>query len=404
MLRKGTEISAMPSKPAAAPKYRRRRQWSIAVAAALVILLVLVVTFVYWQREVVGTRDYAGNGNGKVVLVRVEQGDTVSSLVPGLLKDDVVGSRSALMTAAENAERAGEPKNLQAGYYALQGKMSGVAALGALTDESRRLGVVDIPNGLTLDDTLVVGGEPRTGILSMIAHNSCREGLTDGLDSCVTVEELHGAIAETDPAQLGVPEWAISEVSARGPDGRRIEGLIAPGIHLFDPTAGPVDILRELLESSAKIYEDTGLVQMAAGVGLSPYQVLTAASLVEREAPAGDFSKVARVILNRLAADQMLQFDSTVNYDLDAQEVATTDEDRDRMTAWNTYSKKGLPETPIASPSVEALRAMERPADGDWLYFATIDHDGTTVFSRDFEDHEAAIAESRANGVLDSAR
>lgn len=394
----------MPSTTSISPRYRRRRQWSIAVGAALVILLVFVVAYVYWQREVVGTRDYDGDGNGKVVLVRVEDGDTVSGLVPQLLDDNVVGSRSAIISAADRAEQAGEIRDLQAGYYALQEKMSADSALDALTDDERRLGVIDVPNGSTLDDTAVVGGDPRTGILSMIAQNSCREGLTDGLENCVTVDQLHEVIAQTAPAELGVPEWATAEVDARGDDGRRIEGLISPGIHVFDPTAEPLEIVHELVTSSVTEYEGTGLVEMASTVGLTPYQVLTAASLVEREAPAGDFDKVARVILNRLNEDQMLQFDSTVNYDVDEQEVATTDEDRGRQTPWNTYAKKGLPDTPIASPGVEALQAVERPAEGDWLYFVTVDQDGTTVFNRDFQAHEDAIEESRANGVLDSAR
>ena len=99
-----------------------------------------------------------------------------------------------------------------------------------------------------------------------------------------------------------------------------------------------------------------------------------------------------------------LQFDSTVNYDLPDQEVATTDEDRARVTAWNTYAMDGLPATPIASPSIEAIKAMENPADGTWLYFVTVDLDGRTVFNTTFEEHDAAIAEAINNGVLDSNR
>ena len=110
--------------------------------------------------------------------------------------------------------------------------------------------------------------------------------------------------------------------------------------------------------------------------------MINAASLVEREAPAGEFDKVARVILNRLKAPMKLEFDSTVNYGLTSQEVATTDEDRKRVTPWNTYAKEGLPDTPIASPSIQAIEAVENPAQGNWLFFVTIDKKGTTVFKR----------------------
>ncbi|MEJ6548373.1 MULTISPECIES: endolytic transglycosylase MltG [unclassified Corynebacterium] len=394
----------MPRKIRTEPRYRRRRQWSIAISLALVLLLVFVVVYVYYQREVVGTRDYEGEGNGTVVLVRVDEGDTVSGLIPQLLEDDVVGSRSAMLSAADDAELHGENRGLEAGYYALQERMSAEAAMTALTDDERRLGVIDIPTGLTLEDVTVVGGESRSGIFSSIADNSCREGLTDGLEDCVSVDDLREAVASTPAAELGVPDWAVEAVEARGDDPRSIEGLIAPGVHLFDPTSGPREILTSLLENSAEIYEGTGLVEASGAVGLSPYEMITAASLIEREAPEGDFDKVARVILNRLDEDQQLEFDSTVNYDVAAQEVATTDEDRARTTPWNTYAKKGLPDTPIASPGITALQAVEHPADGDWLYFVTVDTDGRTVFNRSFADHEAAIEESRRNGVLDSAR
>lgn len=394
----------MPRKIRTEPRYRRRRQWSIAISLALVLLLVFVVVYVYYQREVVGSRDYEGEGNGNVVLVRVNEGDTVSGLLPQLLDDNIVGSRSAMLSAADDAERNGDSRGLEAGYYALQEEMSAESAMAALTDDERRLGVIDIPTGLSLEDVAVVGGETRTGIFTAVAENSCREGLTDSLDDCVSVDDLRQTVATTPAEELGVPEWAVEPVEARGDDPRRIEGLISPGVHLFDPTSDPTEIVRSLLEDSAETYEGTGLVEASDSVGLSPYEMITAASLVEREAPEGDFDKVARVILNRLHEDQNLEFDSTVNYDVSAQEVATTDEDRGRNTPWNTYAKEGLPDTPIASPGIGALQAVEHPADGDWLYFVSVDMDGRTVFNRDFADHEAAIEESRRNGVLDSAR
>ncbi len=130
------------------------------------------------------------------------------------------------------------------------------------------------------------------------------------------------------------------------------------------------------------------------------------ASLVQREAKPQDFAKVARVIYNRLAEHRKLEFDSTVNYSLDRQEVATTDADRERVTPWNTYaSEGGLPATPICSPGQPALAAAENPAPGgDWLYFVTIDMQGTTLFTRDYEQHLANIELAKHNGVLDSAR
>lgn len=376
------------------PKFRRRRQLAAALALALVVLLVGTCVYVWYQRDVVAVRDFAGEGNGNVVMVRVSPGDSVDSLAEQLVDKGVVGSRRALMSAAERKE-----PELQAGYYPLQEQMSADKALDWLSSDDRRRGVVDIPNGLTLNDVKVVGGESRKGIFSLISEQTCQDEHT-----CVSVEDLQKAAVQTPPEQLEIADWAMEKVKARGDDPKRIEGLISPGVHLFDPTSSPEEILKSLLNTSKEEYQDTGLVSSSQKVGLNPYDMLVAASLVEREAPEGDFDKVARVILNRLAEKQKLEFDSTVNYDLSEVEVATTDADRNRPTPWNTYAKEGLPETPISSPGLQALHAIENPADGDWLYFVTVDRNGRTVFNRDFAAHERAIEESRRNGVLDSNR
>jgi UPF0755 protein len=146
------------------------------------------------------------------------------------------------------------------------------------------------------------------------------------------------------------------------------------------------------------------LVDTARSLNLSPYDILVVASLVQQEANVSDFAKVAQVISNRLHEHRKLEFDSTVNYPLDRREVATTDVDRAQRTPWNTYMAEGLPATAICSPGVDALRAAEHPAPGDWLYFVTIDAQGTTLFTRDYQQHLANIELAKRNGVLDSAR
>ena len=148
----------------------------------------------------------------------------------------------------------------------------------------------------------------------------------------------------------------------------------------------------------------SGLLDSAQTMGLSPYDILVVGSLVQQEAKSQDFPKVARVIYNRLRNRHTLEFDSTVNYPLHRREVATTDFDRAQRTPWNTYVSPGLPATAICSPGVDALHAAEHPEPGDWLYFVTIDAQGTTLFTKDYQQHLANIELAKRNGVLDSAR
>jgi UPF0755 protein len=272
-----------------------------------------------------------------------------------------------------------------------------------LTDPSNRVGRLVIPEGRPLDDTTDMKTNAVTpGILTLISRATCVD--LDGDRHCVSVDDLRKAAAHSAPATLAVPPWAIQPVTEIANDHRRIEGLIAPGTFNVDPSASAQTILAGLITAGAAEYTKSGLVDTAASLGLSPYDILVVASLVQQESKSQDFAKVAQVIYNRLHEHRTLEFDSTVNYPLDRREVATSDADRAQRTPWNTYESQGLPATAICSPGIEALSAAEHPEPGDWLYFVTIDAQGTTLFTRDYQQHLANIELAKHNGVLDSTR
>lgn len=374
------------------------RTRSTAVLIASILLIVGLIAWIAVARNGAAPKDYEGSGNGVEEIVEIPEGSTISQLGPELEKRDIVASNGAFQTAAANHPDA---DNIHPGYYLLEGQMSAKAAVDALLSEDNRITPVKVYGGATLMDVNVLGGQTRYGIYSMIQEVTCRGSNTQ---DCVDAEQLQDVAANADPKELGVPEWAVETVAARAGDPKRLEGLIAPGEYIIDPDASAQEIITDLVTRSAKQYNDTGIVERANAIGLSPYELLVAASLVEREAPAGEFDKVARVILNRLDVPMRLEFDSTVNYGLTDVEVATTDEDRAAVTPWNTYAMDGLPQTPIASPSMEAIDAMENPADGDWLFFVTVDQDGTTVFNSTFEDHLRDTQRAVDSGILDSQR
>lgn len=380
------------------PKYVKRRQRGAAVLVAAIILIFGALVWIALSAiGAIGGNDYEGEGNGVVQLVQVQEGSSVSELGAELEERGIVKTDAAYQSAAFSNPNAG---SIQPGFYRLQEEMSAASAVAALLDPDNRVEMLDVQGGATLMDVTVVAGDTRKGIFTMISEVSCAETPGD----CVTVDQLHDVAAKTAPQELGVPEWAVPAVLERGTDPRRIEGLIRPGQYVIDPGMDAKDILTDLITRSADYYNSTGIEQRAEATGLTPYELLTAASLVEREAPAGDFDKVARVILNRLEEPMRLEFDSTVNYGLSEQEVATTDADRARVTPWNTYAKDGLPDTPIAAPSDEAIEAMENPAEGNWLFFVTVDQQGTTVLNDDFDAHQRSVEEAMGSGVLDSNR
>ena len=376
------------------PKYVKRRQRGIAVVIASIIVILGALIYIGFRLGSTSA-DYEGTGNGTTQLVEVPEGSSMSELGPALVEKNVVKTKDAFDSAASMNHSASQ---IQPGFYRLQEEMSADAAVEALLDENNRVDMLEVQGGATLEDVKVVGGDVRYGIYSLISEVSCNDG------SCLKKEDLEKVAAETDPAELGAPQWALDAINKRGNDPKRIEGLIAPGQYVLDPNMEAKDILKDLITRSTKRYNETNIEARAQAIGLSPYELLTSASLVEREAPAGEFDKVARVILNRLDEPLRLEFDSTVNYGLEDVELATTDEARGEKTPWNTYAKEGLPDTPIASPSDEAIQAMEQPAEGNWKFFVTVDEEGTTVFSDTYDEHLGRVDDAIRSGVLDSKR
>ncbi|KKO78815.1 ABC transporter substrate-binding protein [Corynebacterium minutissimum] len=378
------------------PQYVKRRQRGMAVLIASLVLIIGGLGYIGFRLLGGGnTLDYEGQGNGVTQLVQVPEGSSMGELAPELAEKNVVKTPEAFSSAANSNPRASQ---IKPGFYRLQEEMSAKSAVEALLDDANMVDLLDVHGGATLLDVNVLGGDVRFGIYSLISQVSCKEG------GCVSAEELEKIAATVDPAELGAPDWAVEEVRARGEDPKRIEGLIAPGQYVLDPNMDAQEILTDLITRSTKKYNDTNIVDRAQAIGLKPYELLTAASLVERESPAGEFDKVARVILNRLDEPMRLELDSTVNYGLEDVELATTDEDRHRETPWNTYAKDGLPDSPIASPSEEAIQAMENPAEGDWLFFVTVDDKGTTVFTDNYDEHLANVDDAVRSGILDSQR
>ncbi|MBV8860478.1 MAG: endolytic transglycosylase MltG [Mycobacterium sp.] len=384
-----------------AERGRRRRHIGRGFAVGLLIFVVLAAVFVgskLWH-SFGPQNDYRGNGKQDLVI-QIRAGDSTTAIGETLHSHDVVRTVKAFVEAADGNDAI---SSIQPGYYLMRTEIPALSAVKRLADPHNRVGRLVIPEGQQLDDTTDVKTNATTpGIFTLISRATCLD--LNGDRRCVSVADLRTAAEKTAPAKLAVPAWAVEPVTAMGTDHRRLEGLIAPGTFNVNPSASPRTILESLISGSAVQYVRSGLLDTATAMNMSPYNVLVVASLVQREAKPPDFPKVARVIYNRLAEHRTLEFDSTVNYPLDRREVATSDADRAQSTPWNTYLAEGLPATPICSPGTDALNAAERPEPGDWLYFVTIDAQGTTLFTRDYQQHLANIELAKRNGVLDSTR
>ncbi|MEU7449199.1 endolytic transglycosylase MltG [Streptomyces diastaticus] len=171
------------------------------------------------------------------------------------------------------------------------------------------------------------------------------------------------------------------------------EGYLFPATYPLDDSTTPASLLTFMAETADERFRRAGLDAGARQLGLSPYQAVILASIVQAEADTpGDMGKVARVIHNRLDQDRALQMDSTLNYALGRSTLDTSHEDTRTDSPYNTYARRGLPPTPIGNPGEHALRAALDPPAGDWLYFVTV-RPGDTRFTDNYAEHRAHVEE-----------
>jgi UPF0755 protein len=153
------------------------------------------------------------------------------------------------------------------------------------------------------------------------------------------------------------------------------------------------------VSASATQLQAWNMPTIAENTGYTPYQVLTMASLVEKEAIAKDFAKVSRVTYNRLSESMKLEYDSTINYVLDRPAITTKAADRAKAGPYNSYANTGLPPTPISSPGENALKAAANPEPGPWLFFVKCYKDGRSCFAETNAQHNANKQLAQENGA-----
>ncbi|HXZ09786.1 MAG TPA: endolytic transglycosylase MltG, partial [Paraburkholderia sp.] len=170
------------------------------------------------------------------------------------------------------------------------------------------------------------------------------------------------------------------------------EGLFFPDTYLFDKDTSDLDIYRRAYRLM-KLRLDEAWAARAPNLPYkSPYDALTMASIIEKETgKASDRPMVSAVFANRLRVGMPLQTDPTVIYGLgDNYAGRLRKRDLQTDTPYNTYTRMGLPPTPIALPGVASLQAALNPAQTSALYFVSRG-DGSSIFSDTLDDHNKAV-------------
>jgi len=200
------------------------------------------------------------------------------------------------------------------------------------------------------------------------------------------------------PATAGLDEAAL--MAALGRKGQPAEGRFFPDTYRYGRGVSDLTVLRRAAEAMDRQLAAAWAVRAAELPIRTPDEALILASIVEKETGrAADRGRIAGVFINRLRLGMPLQTDPTVIYGLgEAFDGDLRRRDLQTDTPFNTYTRRGLPPTPIAMPGLAALRAAVQPEATRALYFVARG-DGSSVFSDDLDAHNRAVNQYQRGGA-----
>ena len=336
--------------------YRRKKQKK-GHAGLLIILLVIIALaggcVVHFQMMT----GPVNRSDRKTVVVEVPSGSTTDSIGRTLAGKGLIRSAKTFRLYSKLKHLGA---SFQAGTYSLSPSMSmneiaGIIAEGKVTTER-----FTIPEGYNEYE---------------VAKKLAKEGLVNRKKfvQVVQTKDFSGEFPFLKNAQKGK---------------NRLEGYLFPDTYTVPLNAGEEEIVRTMLKGYQRTFTDAYRAR-AKGMGYSEQEILTIASIIERESGnEKDKPKIASVIYNRLKKNMPLQMDSTVQYVLklrgkNPDKILYDDLKVD--SKFNTYKNAGLPPSPICSPGAQSIRAALHPAKTKYLYFVVSDKlDGSSVFSEDY--------------------
>ena len=313
------------------------------LSVSLLLFLVSIFAFLYMPAQ----------QKRRVVEVKVDRGESFSSVV-NKLKDRGVIPNERFFTLW--ARLLALDKKIHWGVYRFDLPIAPREVLDRMVLGRGLFRRITIPEGLALNE---------------IADLLSREGATG--------EEKF--LKEARSTEI---------LSLLGLEDNGIEGYLFPDTYYFPVSATERDILTAMVEQFQEIFTPM-MERQAKKLGLSRHEVVTLASLVEKEAGVeAERPLVSAVFHNRLKRNIPLQSDPTVIYGLEGFTGKLRRKDLQNPSPYNTYLIRGLPPGPICNPGLSSLRAALFPARVSYLYFVS-KNDGTHFFSETIREHNRAV-------------
>lgn len=339
-------------------KHGRRRVLSLVVLLAAVALAVAGVDFVRFLHGPLGPADGSGDAGARTFVI--EPGTSLRGVAERLREEGYIERPFYFRLTARVT---GAARRIQAGEYVIE----------PTTTPYRLLRKFEAGDVRTYALTVIEGWTFAEMMRALYGHEAIRK-------------TLEGRDPDSVMAALGYPE-------------QHPEGRFFPDTYRFPRGTTDLELLRQAYARMERILAEEWGGRVEDLPLETPYEALILASIVERETGAPDErARIAGVFVERLERGMRLQTDPTVIYGMgDDFDGNIRFRDLRRDTPYNTYTRGGLPPTPIALPSREAIHATLHPERRGELYFVSTG-DGRHVFSRTLDEHNEAVIEYQLGG------
>ena len=339
-----------------------------------VLVLVTGICMTVWNKlygEFAAPADPTDKGE---YAFEITSGQSLNRVASNLEEAGLVRSKTVFKYYCDFA---GMGQKIQVGNYTLRKDMT-------LTEIAERLTTGD-GNPLVRNITLIPG-ESVEEFAAKLVKNGTLETPDRFLELCRSGEAFRDY-------------YYIADVLSGGTARNRkyvLEGYLAPNTYEVYTNATEEEIIRKLLSQTEAVFPEE-YQEQAEALGMTMDQVLTMASLIEKEAKESDFARVSAVFHNRLKSGMMLQSDVTIHYITGVRRMNLGDADLKIQSPYNTYVNRGLPVGPICNPSPAAVKAALYPDAAmvaeKYLYFCAKEPEsGELYFSKTLEEHERAVA------------
>ncbi len=327
----------------------RRLQSRLTVILAVMLVMGVIFAALLYQYA---TTPASASQDGQVV--EIKPGMTLKQVAHLLADKELLSEPSTFMLYTY---LQGEQNHIQAGEYRFSPSMPPRDILEALTSGMAVLYTVTIPEGYRITD--IAGLLEAKGLVD-------KPAFIEATRNRELLESLH------------IPSGSL-------------EGYLYPETYKFSKAGGARRIVQTLLDTFKERVLQPERVQQAEAMQFTFHEIITLASLIEKETGLGKERKlISSVFHNRLAKNMRLQTDPTVIYAMVNFDGNIRKKDLSIDSPYNTYKHFGLPPGPIASPGLESIQAALDPEETDFLYFVSR-KDGSHQFSTNYKDHIRAV-------------